>query len=60
MATEENPAYGMSAPRGRAPPETKGDYAIPHFHSHPPLPLRRVFMRASVDITTDSSLFILF
>ena len=26
MATDVNPAYGMSAPRHRAPPETKGDY----------------------------------
>ena len=35
MATEENPAYGMSAPRGRAPPETKGDYEIPQFTQPP-------------------------
>ena len=32
MATEENPAYGMSAPRGRAPPETN---EIPQFTQPP-------------------------
>ena len=35
MATEVNQAYGMSAPRSRAPPETKGDYEIPQFTQPP-------------------------
>ena len=34
MATEENPAYGLSGPH-RRPAEDKGDYEIPHYTQPP-------------------------